>query len=96
MFAGFWHQIPFVRIIIPITIGIGINLFFPMPIITVSVLLSILFLALLIIWKVFRYQFHNKIFGIFFNVALLFSGIALHTSQNHLNYQTHFNKTNGE
>ncbi len=96
MLAGFWHLIPFVRIVIPITIGIGINLFFPMPIITISVLLSILFLVLFIIWKVFLYQFHNKIFGIFFNITLLFSGIALHTSQNHLNYQTHFTKTNGE
>ena len=96
MFAGFWHQIPFIRIVIPITLGIGTNLFFPIPIITISVLLSISFLVLFIIWKVFRYQFHNKILGIFFNVALLFSGIALHTSHNHLNYQTHFTKTNGE
>lgn len=96
MFAGFWHQIPFIRIVIPITIGIGINLFFPIPIITISVLLSISFLALFIIWKVFHYQFYNNIFGIFFNASLLLSGIALHSSHNHLNYQTHYTKTYGE
>lgn len=96
MFAGFWHQIPFIRIVIPIIIGIGINLFFPIPIITISVLLSISFLALFIIWKVFHYQFYNNIFGIFFNASLLLSGIALHSSHNHLNYQTHYTKTYGE
>lgn len=96
MFAGFWHQIPFIRIVIPITIGIGINLFFPIPIITISVLLSISFLTLFIIWKVFHYQFYNNIFGVFFNVSLLLSGIALHSSHNHLNYQTHYTKTYGE
>ncbi len=96
MFAGFWHQIPFIRIVIPITIGIGINLFFPIPIITISVLLSISLLTLFIIWKVFHYQFYNNIFGIFFNASLLLSGIALHSSHNHLNYQTHYTKTYGE
>ena len=96
MFAGFWHQIPFIRIVIPITIGIGINLFFPIPIITISVLLSISLLTLFIIWKVLHYQFYNNIFGVFFNVSLLLSGIALHSSHNHLNYQTHYTKTYGE
>ena len=96
MFAGFWHQIPFIRIVIPIIIGIGINLFFPIPIITISVLLSISLLTLFIIWKVFHYQFYNNVFGVFFNASLLLSGIALHSSHNHLNYQTHYTKTYGE
>jgi len=96
MLAGYWHQIPFVRIVIPITIGIGINMFFPMPIVSISALLFISFLSLFIIWKNFNYQLNNNIFGVFFNISLLFSGIALHTSHNHLNYQTHFTKTNGE
>jgi hypothetical protein len=53
MLAGFWHQIPFVRIIIPMTIGIGINFFYPMPITIITAFLSIsyfsLFIALFII-----------------------------------------------
>jgi competence protein ComEC len=96
MLAGFWHQIPFVRIIIPMTIGIGINFFYPMPITIITAFLSISYFSLFIVWKVFHLHFHNKIFGAFFNVAMFFSGIALHTSHNHLNYQTHFTRSNGE
>lgn len=96
MLAGFWHQIPFVRIVIPITIGIGINMFFPVPVSVIALLLSISIIALFIIWKVFRFQFNNFVFGTSFNLVFFLSGIALHTSHNHLNYQQHFTKTTGE
>lgn len=96
MLAGFWHQIPFVRIIIPITIGIGINLFYPIPINTLTILFTISCAIFLISWKIFKNKIENKIFGFFFNVLFLFIGIALHTSHNHLNYQTHFTKSNAE
>jgi len=94
--AGFWHQIPFVRIVIPITIGIGINMFFPIPVSTIATLLPISIIALFIIWKVFRFQFNNFVFGTLFNLVFFLSGIALHTSHNNLNYEQHFTKTNGE
>ncbi|MFZ4798228.1 MAG: ComEC/Rec2 family competence protein [Bacteroidia bacterium] len=71
-------------------------MFFPFPITTISILLSLSIIALFIIWKVFHYQFQNYIFGISINLVFFFSGIALHTSHNHLNYKTHFTKTQGE
>jgi competence protein ComEC len=67
-----------------------------MPITIITAFLSISYFSLFIVWKVFHLHFHNKIFGAFFNVAMFFSGIALHTSHNHLNYQTHFTRSNGE
>lgn len=96
MLAGYWHQIPFVRIVIPITIGIGINMFFPMPINYISVFFSISIIALFFIWKIFKTHFNNYIFGLEFNIVFFLAGIALHTSHNHLNYQQHFTKTIGE
>lgn len=96
MLAGYWHQIPFVRIVIPMSIGIGINMFFPIPIATCVSIFSISLLLLLIVWKFHNYKLNNLSFGIFLNFFLYTVGVALHTSHNHLNYQTHFTKTNGE
>lgn len=96
MLAGYWHQIPFVRIVIPMSIGIGINMFFPIPIPACIGIFSISLLLLLIVWKFYNYKLNNLSFGIFLNFFLYTAGVALHTSHNHLNYQTHFTKTNGE
>ncbi|MFY7734741.1 MAG: ComEC/Rec2 family competence protein [Bacteroidia bacterium] len=96
MLAGYWHQIPFVRIVIPMSIGIGINMFFPIPIVTCVSIFSISLLLLLIVWKFHDYKLNNLSFGIFLNFFLYTAGVAIHTSHNHLNYQTHFTKTNGE
>lgn len=96
MLAGYWHQIPFVRIVIPMSIGIGINMFFPIPIATCVSIFSISLLLLLIVWKFYYYKLNNLSFGIFLNFFLYTVGVAIHTSHNHLNYQTHFTKTNGE
>lgn len=96
MLAGYWHQIPFVRIVIPMSIGIGINMFFPIPIATCVSIFSISLLLLLIVWKFHDYKLNNISFGIFLNFFLYTAGVAIHTSHNHLNYQTHFTKTNGE
>ncbi len=96
MLAGYWHQIPFVRIVIPMSIGIGINMFFPIPIATCVSIFSISLLLLLIVWKFYNYKLNNLSFGIFLNFFLYTAGVAIHTSHNHLNYQTHFTKTNGE
>jgi competence protein ComEC len=96
MLAGYWHQIPFVRIVIPMSIGIGINMFFPIPIPACIGIFSISLLLLLIVWKFYSYKFYNLSFGVFLNLFLYTVGAAIHTSHNHLNYQTHFTKTNGE
>ena len=96
MLAGYWHQIPFVRIVIPMSIGIGINMFFPIPIATCVSIFSISLILLLIVWKFHDYKLNNLSFGIFLNFFLYTAGVAIHTSHNHLNYQTHFTKTNGE
>jgi competence protein ComEC len=96
MLAGYWHQIPFVRIVIPMSIGIGINMFFPIPIPACISIFSISLLLLLIVWKFYSYKFYNLSFGVFLNLFFYTAGVAIHTSHNHLNYQTHFTKTNGE
>lgn len=90
MFAGYWHQIPFVRIIIPITIGIGINMFFPLSIGLSLVLSATSFICLCLIWYFYRLAFYDFIFGIFFNLFFFFSGVLLNNCHNHLNYGNHF------
>ncbi len=90
MFAGYWHQIPFVRIIIPITIGIGINMFFPLSIGLSLVLSATSFICLCLIWYFYRLAFYDFIFGIFFNLFFFFSGVLLNNCHNHLNYSNHF------
>lgn len=96
MLAGYWHQIPFVRIVVPMAIGIGVNMFFPMPIYFCAALFFSSLLILLVVWKVYKLHFNNVIFGITFNAVFYFGGTALHTSHNHLNYQSHFTKMEGE
>jgi len=90
MLAGYWHQIPFVRIVIPLTIGVGVNMFFPMPLPISIFALTISSLALLVIWKLFQFKIYHILFGIFFNLVFAFSGTVLHNSHNHLNYKQHF------
>jgi competence protein ComEC len=90
MLAGYWHQIPFVRIVIPLTIGVGVNMFFPMPLPISIFALTISSLALLVIWKLFQFKIYHVLFGVFFNLVFAFSGTVLHNSHNHLNYKQHF------
>lgn len=88
MLAGYWHQIPFVRIVIPMTIGVGINMFFPMPLNAGIIALITSCLCIFILWKFFKS--FDKLFGIFSNLVFGFAGVVLHNSHNHLNYQQHF------
>ncbi|MBJ7427812.1 MAG: ComEC family competence protein [Bacteroidia bacterium] len=90
MLAGYWHQIPFVRIVIPMAVGVGINMFFPMPLIASILALTLSALVLLIVWKYYQFKIQTILFGIFFNLVFAFSGTVLHNSHHHLNYQQHF------
>lgn len=90
MFAGYWHHIPFVRIIIPMCIGIGINMFFPMPLLVNGMGLIVSFVLLLAVWHFSRYKMQGILFGLCFNISCYFIGVAVHNSHNHLNYVNHY------
>lgn len=96
MFAGYWHHIPFVRIIIPMCIGIGINMFFPMPIPVNGIGLVVSVVLLLTAWHWSKYKMQGILFGLCFNICCYFTGVAIHNSHNHLNYTTHYTYHQGE
>lgn len=90
MFAGFWHKVPLVRITVPVIIGIGINMFYPLPtfvaFIVFGFLLSINILLHFI--KANRHKTHLK--GIALNLLCLGFGFALNTFHNQLIFKSHF------
>ncbi|MES2656633.1 MAG: ComEC/Rec2 family competence protein [Bacteroidota bacterium] len=90
MFAGYWHHIPFVRVIIPMCIGIGINMFFPMPLLVNGIGLIVSFVLLLAVWHFSKYKMRGILFGLCFNISCYFTGVAIHNSHNHLNYANHY------
>jgi competence protein ComEC len=90
MLAGFWHYIPFVRIVIPMSIGIGINMFFPLALDINIICLSVCLLLLIVSWLITKQVIYNTLFGIFLHLSLYFMGVAIHNSHNHLNYSDHY------
>ncbi|OFX49041.1 MAG: hypothetical protein A2046_14705 [Bacteroidetes bacterium GWA2_30_7] len=76
------RQIPFLRLVIPLILGIlvKLNLHFQIPIIVLSSII-LLFLLILIIFSSFKKLFSNYktrwLFGMFFNLLLFSTGIFL-------------------
>lgn len=90
MIAGYWHQIPFVRIVIPLATGIGISMFTNLPFLPVIGISVFLFSLLLLVWKMLQSKLFDLRFGFLFNLLFLCMGIGLHQSHNHLNYSNHY------
>lgn len=92
MLAGFWHKVPFARIVIPVVAGVGIDMFYPLhPVVIVPALLLVLACNLCLYYWL-KNPLQNWIKGIAVNLLCFVFGFALHQSHYHLNYNGHFSK----
>lgn len=87
---SFWHQIPIVRILLPFTLGISYDMFFPTGYdLSVSAFLCSLLAAFMLYFfpKKFAYRW---IFGLFISLCIFSGGMAMHSFQNELRLPNHF------
>ena len=91
MNAGFWHNIPIVRLLIPFAIGVGIDMFYPMALLHACLLLFF-FLVLLFISVLFKDSVPHINRGVLTVIVFFISGIALHQYQDIRNRDGYFDR----
>lgn len=82
MRKSFWHHVPIVRLLLPFAVGIGMSMFWAVPI---AACVSLLCLALLFLaYAFFAFKTFNLrwVFGIAANLFLLSFGITLYQVRN--------------
>jgi competence protein ComEC len=86
-----WHEIPFVRLLLPFLLGIIVALFFPViPLSLAFIALASTFIIVLVLALLkasFRFRW---LFGIPLSIFLILSGYTLTSYNNELNHTTHF------
>ncbi|MFN4082604.1 MAG: ComEC/Rec2 family competence protein [Bacteroidia bacterium] len=89
--ASFWHIIPFVRLLIPFAVGIGLNIFFNINL-KFSAIAFIVSVSCIWLSQKFIKLYLNWITGICISISMLFMGIFLNNLQKHLYSPLHFSK----
>lgn len=89
--AGFWHVIPFVRLLIPLAVGIGLNMFYNINALLLLVLL-ITSTSCIYLSSRFIKNYINYYTGIFITLTFLFTGIGLNKIQQQILNPNHFSK----
>lgn len=91
MNAGFWHNIPIVRLLIPFAIGVGIDMFYPLALTHAFLLVTFSILLLLFLTFQKRDQFHFSR-GVLTTIVFFVSGICLHQYQDIRNRDHYFER----
>jgi competence protein ComEC len=90
MNAGYWHQIPVVRIFLPFVLGCGISMFYPLGLSFSLFLFAAAFLVAL-------FTFLSKTYsGIILSIVYFTCGMALHQWQDIRNHVTYFERIEGK
>ncbi len=84
MNAGYWHQIPVVRIFLPFVLGCGISMFYPLGLEFSLVIFAVAGLFSLIMYTSKSYA------GVALSILYFTSGMALHQWQDVRNHNSYF------
>lgn len=89
----FWHQVPIVRLLLPFALGIGISMFYPLPVWLTAIGFFVLLLLVIVFAHMARQYKLRWMFGLLVSFCFVIGGMLLHQLQNDWLKASHFRFT---